>query len=339
MRRFRSTMLLFALLSLGVLIFAAGVSARGTAGVLIGESSPVASNPHQAAITYGARQASKQLGWSFKSLDANLSPGKQVSDVDTFVNLDAKGIITWTMDPGAAGAAYKRAQKKGIPLIDFGSTQNVTTTIFDERGYGCSMGKKAATYISSRIKGAKVLMIGGPPVPVIANYTACFEKAAKIQGLVILERQDNVKDTAATAQPLVQDMFTKHPDAQAIWTYNDNSALGAGAVLRSSGKDIWIQGKQEGIIVTGANGTKDAAAGVKAGLMTVTWDARPADLGRIAVQVLAMRLRDKRPLASLPKMIVVPMTPWDVSNIGSYVAPLKRKVSLTPIPKTWIVKK
>lgn len=340
MHRFRLWMLV--LVTVAVVALTAAASAVGgtsAAGLLIGESSPVASNPNQQAITHGQRQAAKLLGWSFKTLDANLSADKQVSDVDTFINLKVKGIVTWTLDPGAAGAAYKRALSRGIPIMDFGSTQNVTTAVFDERGYKCSMGAKAATYISSRIKGAKVLVIGGPPVPSIVNYTNCFIKAAKAQGLTILERQDNVKDTAATAQPIVQDLLTKHPDVQAIWAYNDPSALGAGAVVRSSGKSVWIQGKQKGIIVMGANGSKDAAAGVRSGVMTVTWDPRPTDMGRIAVQVLALNLKQGQPLSKLPKIIVVPMQSWDASNVAKYVDPLKRKVALTPIPKAWIVKK
>ena len=79
-------------------------------------------------------------------------------------------------------------------------------------------------------------MIGGPPVPSITNYTNCFVKAAKTAGLKIVGKQNNVKDTAATAQPIVQDLRTKHPDVNAIWCYNDPSCLGAGAVVRSSGR-------------------------------------------------------------------------------------------------------
>ena len=36
--------------------------------------------------------------------------------VDTLTNLGVKGMITWTLDAGAAGAAYKRAIDKGIPV-------------------------------------------------------------------------------------------------------------------------------------------------------------------------------------------------------------------------------
>ena len=223
------------------------LSAAGAFGATIrlGESSPVASNPNQQAITYGEDQAAKQYGMTVKTLDANLSPDKQVSDIDTFINLKVAGIITWTLDAGAAGAAYKRALAAGIPIVDYGSTQNVTSSVFDARGYGCGQGKTAADYIAKRVPGGKVIAIGGPPVPAITNYTKCFVKAAKADGLKVVGLQYNTKDTAATAQPIVQDLLTKNPDVNAIWCYNDPSCLGAGAVVKAAGKKAWIQGRFE----------------------------------------------------------------------------------------------
>jgi ribose transport system substrate-binding protein len=326
---------------LAALVLAGGSQAFGAksaTGLQLGESSPVLSNPNQQAIAHGEDLAAKQEGWSVKHLDANLSPSKQVSDVDTFVNLGVKGIVTWTLDPGTVAAAYKRALAKNIPIVDFGSTSNVTSTVFDERGYGCSMGDKAARYISSRIPKAKVLVVGGPPVPSITNYTNCFIKAAKAQGLVVQEVQKNVNDTATTAQPIVQSMLTKYPDTQAIWCYNDPSSLGAGAVVKSSGKTVW-SGSKKGVIVEGANGSADAAAGIKQGVITATWDPQPDVMGTLAIELLAMTLKDNKPAASLPKIIVVPMKAWDSSNIASYVDPLKRSVKLGAIPASWIAKK
>ena len=334
----RALAALTAAAALVLLAVTAASGAKSAGGLQLGESSPVLSNPNQQAIAHGEDLAAKQEGWTVKHLDANLSPSKQVSDVQTFINLGVKGIITWTLDPGTVAGAYKQALSKNIPIIDFGSTENVTSTVYDERGYGCSMGVKSAKYISSRIPKAKVLVVGGPPVPSITNYTNCFVKAAKAQGLIVQEVQKNVNDTAATAQPIVQSMLTKYPDTQAIWCYNDPSALGAGAVVKSAGKTVW-SGKTKGIIIEGANGSADAAAGIKQGVITATWDPQPDVMGLLSVELLAMHLKNGKPLSALPKIIVVPMKVWDASNISGYVDPLKRTVKLGPILSAWIVKK
>jgi ribose transport system substrate-binding protein len=319
-----------------VLVTAVSASA---AGPEIGESSPILSNPNQQAITHGEDLAAATFGWKVKTIDANLSADKQVSDTDTLVNLGVKGLITWTLDAGAAGAAYKRALDKGIPVVDYGSTLNVTSTVFDERGYKCTAGLKAAKYIAALVPKGKVLVIGGPPVPSITNYTNCFVKAAKSVGLTVAGKQDNVKDTAATAQPIVADLLTKNPDVNAIWTYNDPSALGAGAAVRSAGKKAWVAGKTGGVVITGANGSSDAAAGVKSGLITATWDPQPNMMGTIAVQLLAIHLKDGKPISAMPKLVVIPIRAWDAKNIKTYVDPLKRKLKMAPIPAAWIVKK
>lgn len=328
---------LVAVVTASVVALVAAVT--GLAAGIVGDASPIASNPNQQAITKGEQQAAKAYGWKVKTLDANLSADKQVSDIDVFISLKAAGIISWTLDPGAVGAAYKRALAKGIPVVDFGAQSPGVSTVYDERGIGCSMGRKAAAYIAKRVPKSKILVVGGPPVPSITNYTNCFVKFAKALGLTVADKQYNVKDTAATAQPIVQDMLTKNPDVSAIWAYNDPSALGAGAVVRSSGKQVWVEGKSKGIIVVGANGSSDAAKGIKSKFISATWDPQSPELGRVAVEIVAMRVVKKMPYRKVPKLVVVPMTVWDASNIAKYVDPLKRKVALkAPIPKAWIKK-
>jgi ribose transport system substrate-binding protein len=306
--------------------------------LLIGASSPIASNPSQVAITRGELAVAKGYGWRIKTLDANLSPGKQVSDIDTLTALNVAGIVTWTIDPGAVSVAYNRARAKGIPIVDFGSTGPlINTSIETQWAHDCSVAERAATYIVGRVgKNAKVLVIGGPPAPVIVFYTKCFVRAAKARGLVVAAEQDNVKDTAATAQPIVAALLTQHPDAAAIWAYNDPTALGAGAVVRSAGKKVWMEGKQKGIIIIGSNATDDAIAGIKTGVMTGTFDPQTDKMGQVAIEALAVHLRDGKPLSAMPKLVVIPTTFWTLSNIAGYVSPLKRKIAVGAIPKTWI---
>lgn len=328
----RSAVIVGAVLaSLAVLTSVAwGASARSSAKPLVGESSPVASNPNQQAITYGLRLATRKYGFSLKSLDANLSPDRQVSDIDTFITLNAKGIASWTLDPGAADAAYARAVKAGAYVVGFNSASKyIGTTIAQQTDYGtsCAPFKDAAKYIAQRIPRAKVFVVGGPPVPSITYRTTCFQKAARSLGLTILAKRDNVKDTAATAQPIVQDMYTKNPNVQAIWCYNDPSCLGAAAVIQSVNKSAW-SGKSKGVIIISYNGSEDAIAAIKARKMTVTYDGNSPQAGAMAIWAIAQKvLRRKQP----PKVITIKYTRYDISNASSYVVATKRKVTLPPL--------
>lgn len=121
-------------------------------------------------------------------------------------------------------------------------------------------------------------------------------------------------------------MLTKHPDTQAIWAFNDPSALGAGATVRARGGKVW-SGRQKGVIVIGSIGSKEAADAIKAGGMTVTYDQNGPLIGAKAVEALAVALKCKR-LAAMPKRIIVPAIRYDLSNISKWRPPLSRKVTI-----------
>lgn len=300
-------------------------------GPLIGESSPIESNPNLHALTYGAETAATDVGFSFRSLDANLSPNKQVSDLDTLNTLGAKGLITLTLDPGAADAAYKRAFEKEIPIVGYNSTSKyIQTNIAQETDTTCKPGEDAASYIAERIPGAEVLVVGGPPVPSQRLRTSCFSKAAAAAGLDVVETEYNLEDTQTAAQPIVQNMLEAHPDAQAVFAYNDPSALGAGAVLKTLGKHAW-SGEEEGVIVIGINGTDEAAKAIESGIITATYDPNSPEAGAAAIAVLALHLKEGVPLGKLPREIVIKTKRWDKENIGEYVSPLEREVTLPKV--------
>lgn len=308
-----------------------GSGESGKSDVVIGESSPVASNPNVRAVSYGGEEAASELGWDYRVLDANLSPDKQVSDIDTLINLGVDGLITLTLDPGAADAAYKRAADAGIPIVGINSeSKHIVTNIAEETDTTCVPGKDAAAFIAEREPGAEVLVVGGPPVPSIRLRTDCFVDAAKAEGLEVVEQQDNVKDTASTAQPIVENMLTKHPDAKAIFAYNDPSALGAAAVVRAAGKDVW-SGDQEGVMIIGINATEDAIDAIESGAMTATYDPHSALAGATAVAALAKVIKDGEDPESLPEEIVIDTERWDIDNVDDYVVPFDREITLPEI--------
>jgi ABC-type sugar transport system substrate-binding protein len=314
-------------------VLATGASASQHASpVVIGYSDPLAAEEGLRSVGYGARQAIKalHLNWQLKELDAKLSANQQVSDVDTLVSLKAKGIMSWTLDPGAAEAAYARARKAGIPMIGLNSsskTFNSEIAAFTDTT--CKVSNQQAAYIAQLIPKAKIVTIGGPPVPSITLTTNCFLKAAKKAGLTILESQTDTQSNTAGGQKVMQNMLSKHPDVQAVWVFSESSGLGAAAALASAGKTIW-SGDKKGVVVVSRNGTSAAASAIKSGNLTATWDNNQPLLGAAAIVVLKMLIVDKVPPAKVPKVVPIPSKRWDSKNISQYKSPLTRAV---PLPK------
>jgi ABC-type sugar transport system substrate-binding protein len=82
-----------------------------------------------------------------------------------------------------------------------------------------------------------------------------------------------------------EDVLVAHPDLKAIYTANDDVALGAMQAVLASGKTT---------LVTGMNGVPPALRAVKDGKMAMTVELNPVLWGRLGVDVLASYLKGEK---------------------------------------------
>lgn len=209
----------------------------------------------------------------------------------------------------------------------------IKTTVwwaFDLCGKGSPI-YQTAQYMAKAYKHAKVLVIGGPPVPSIEAEVKCFENAAAKYGLDVEAEQNNTNDTAAAAQPIVAALLTQHPGTQAIWNYNDDSAEGASAALLAANKSIYTGPGSKGVIDIGSNGDAAAITAIKQGRLTGTWDSNAVAAGLAAVKALTYDIGPKK-VEHPPKQLVVKSIFWSKANIASYKTPTNRGYTITNIP-------
>jgi ribose transport system substrate-binding protein len=296
-------------------------------------SNPVGAQPGQQDIVFGFTAAAGELGWTANSIDANLSPDKQVADIATMVTQGQDGIASWTLDAGAAAGAYGQAQAAGIPVVGVNSEgPGIDATVWWELNL-CGPGAPIAgiaEYIAAEKPRAKVLAIGGPPVPSIQAYERCFARNAERNELTIVGTAHNTRDTAATAQPIVADLLIKHPDVDAIWAYNDASALGASAALTAEGEAVY-DGGGDGVIVFGQNGDVDAITAIREHRLTGTVDPDPVGTGWALIKALS-RFVGQDKVEHPPTRLVVESTTWTAANIADYTPPRERRFTLDTVP-------
>lgn len=292
--------------------------------LVFAESNPIASNQHQMAFEHGKREMCKILGVDFVTADANITPAKQVADIETFIQQEVDGICSWTLDQGAATAIYKKAQDAGIPVVTENSPGDyVTATFVQEQNTSPLAQIDAAEWFSSVYPEGKIFIVGGEPVPYILYVADSMEKAAKAAGLEVLAHQNNMSDQAAGAQQIVQELLTKHPDVQAVWCFNDRSALGASAALRAVGKKIYNEASPEpdAVFVTGMNGTQEALEAVKAGIISATWAGQSEKVGAAEIELLYRIATDEIAKDKVPPVIICPYKRWDGTNIDEAPIP------------------
>ena len=296
-------------------------------------SNPVGAQPGQQDIVFGFEGGAKELGWTAQSIDANLSPDKQVADIATMIAQGEDGIASWTLDPGAAAGAYGQADAADIPVVGVNSEgPGIDATVWWEinRCGPESPIAELTEYIAEEKPNGKVLEIGGPPVPSIQAYERCFAENAKRNGLTIVGTAHNSRDTAATAQPIVADLLTKNDDVDAIWAYNDASALGASAALIADGAEVY-DGSGDGVIVFGQNGDVDAITAIRDRRLTGTLDPDPVATGWALIKALSGFIGEDK-ADDPPKRLVVKSERWTLENIDEYEPPRERRYTLDTVP-------
>jgi ribose transport system substrate-binding protein len=281
----------------------------------IGESCAFADGPGVWPITLGQRQRTNALGWTFTTLDAALSPQRQANHIVELVERDVDALTSYTLDAGVAEPAYAEAAAAAIPVVTFGTASPSALTTIHQRVDSAACAVDSATYLASRIPGARTLVIGGPPIPALAARTASFLDAAAKVGLKIVAREDNVGDVEETARPIAASLLDVHPDIEAIWCFNDYTALAAGKELRR--RRIAVRcGSHPGVIVSGIGGIPAMIDAIRQGLATFTYDSRPVDAGRAAIDAIEhLLVHDKRP----PPEVWIDFARYDLANAGAYL--------------------
>jgi ribose transport system substrate-binding protein len=305
-------------------------TAPGTGEKLVfAECSPVASNQHQMAFAYGRAQMAKNLGVEFFATDANLSSAKQVADIDSFILRKVNGIMTATLDPGAATQAYKKAQDAGIPVLISESVGDFVTTAWLPAFMNTREAETDfAQLVASIYPGGNILVVGGEAVPYIMFVAKAMEEEAAKAGLKVLQRQDNLSDQASGAQVIVQDMLTKFKDVQAIYCFNDRSALGAAAAVKAAGLEVYNMAdpKEGAVLICGMNATQEALEAIKGGVITCTYGANSETVGAAMLEQLYLLATGKLKAEEVPPIVVTPWFRWDGINVDEAVDPLKREI-------------
>jgi ribose transport system substrate-binding protein len=295
------------ILAAALLVPAALVSAPASAQqkITIGVSLAQDDNPFYIAMLRGIRARAQELGWEVVTVSANEDKVKQINGVQDLVARGVKGILISPIDAVGVNAAYDAAKAGNIPIVSVarGSTSpNQTLHVaMDEKQIGRDIAAWTAKAIGD--EGKVAMLLGPSGAPTFRNlgdgYTEVMAKHPKIQIVSKsdgpLTRERGVKQT--------EDALVAHPDLKAIYTANDDVALGAMQAVLAANKNT---------LVTGMNGVPPALKAVKDGKLAMTVELNPVLWGRLGVDVLAQYLKgDKVEPRVFIKHVIVDKTNVD----------------------------
>ena len=254
--------------------------ATGQQKITIGVSLAQDDNPFYIAMLRGVRARAQELGWDVATVSANEDKLKQINGVQDLVARGVNGILISPIDAVGVNAAYDAAAAAKIPIVSVArgsASPNQTIHVaMDEK----QIGRDIAEWTRRKLggKGKVALLMGPSGAPTFKNlgdgYTEVMAKHPSIQivfrGDGPLTRERGVKQA--------EDALVAHPDLAAIYTANDDVALGAMQAVLAANKQT---------IVTGMNGVPPALRAVKDGKLAMTIELNPVEWGRLGVDVLA----------------------------------------------------
>jgi D-xylose transport system substrate-binding protein len=261
-------------------------------------------------------------GAKYISADAQGSPSKQLTDVESLISKGANVLVILAMDSEAILPAVKKASDEGIPVIAYDrliESPNVLYITFDNVGVGRMMAKAvlaakpAGNY--AFIKGDK----GDPNADFLFSGITEVLKPAMTAGKI-----KNVGESYTdgwkpdNAQKNMEQILTKNNNkVDAVVAENDGMAGGVVAALAA-------QGLAGSVPVSGQDGDHAAINRIALGTQTVSiWkDAR--DLGKVAGNA-AVELAGGKKITAIPD--VKPFT-------GGAKGVKVNGILLTPLPVT-----
>jgi len=263
------------------------VQAQGK--ITIGVALPQDDNPFYIAMMRGIRARAGELGWDVASVSSNEDKLKQINGVQDLVARGVKGVLISPIDATGVNAAYDAAAAGKVPIVSLarGSTSpNQTLHVaMDEKQIGRDIAEWTAKSIGG--KGKVAMLLGPSGAPTFRNLAEGYtEVMAKYPDIRIVFRNDGPL-TRERGLKNTEDVLVANPDLAAIYTANDDVALGATqAVLAANRK-----GKT---LVTGMNGVPPALRALKEGNLAMTVELNPVLWGRMGVDVLADFLKGSK---------------------------------------------
>ncbi len=243
----------------------------------------------------GLKEEAAKNNYQLIITSAEFDLGKQMDQIEDFMSRKVDAIIVCPVDSKGIGEGIEAANKAGIPVFtaDIAAQGgNVVSHIASDNVAG---GRLAGEYIAKYLNGkGDVAIIDQPAITSVLDRVKGFKEAiSKFPDIIIVADVNGmgVRDRALQA---AADVLQAHPELNAIFGINDDSALGA--------LDAVEQFNKKGIIIVGYDATPPAAKDILDGTpLKADVVQYPKKIGITTIEEINNYLSGK----SVPKIVPV----------------------------------
>lgn len=271
----------FVVLSIVMLaLVACGKGGGGsTDGNTVGFSISTMTNPFFVSMAEGAQAKAKELDVDFVLVDAGDDAAKQISDIEDLIERGVKVLILNPVDSAAVSSVTKTAMEKGIKVV---AVDRYVDGVEIDSYIGTDNVKAAETasmtLLDALDEGDDIIVLEGVPgaSSAIDRYQG-FKNVA--EGKVNIVASQTANFNRAEALTVAEDLLKAHPNVKAIYSMNDEMALGALEAIKAAGKTPGVD-----ILVTGFDAGDDAVDAVNAGELLYTVEQKTTEMGEVAIE-------------------------------------------------------
>lgn len=253
------------------------------ANLTIGVSLLTRTHPFYQDLEAGLKEAAAQYGYSLIITAGEFDVAKQKDQIQDFIVRKVDAIIVSPCDSKSIGTAIKAANDAGIPIFtaDIACLAEGVKIVSHVASDNIAGGKLAAQAISKALNGTgKVAIIDHPEVESVIQRVKGFEEelATNSPGIQVVAKLSGhgVKDQAFRT---AEDILQSHPDLDAFFGINDDSALGALAAVEKAGKSGQVK-------IIGFDAVPEAREAIKAGKIYADVIQKPREIGRTTIETI-----------------------------------------------------
>jgi len=239
-------------------------------------------------LEQGLREEAAQRGLDLVVTSCEMDPAKQASQIEDFVAQRVAAILAAPCDSAAIGANLAGPEQAGIPVFTADIAAHSGRIVSHVASDNVLGGRLAAGALAKYLGGqGKIVIIDHPTVASVQDRIKGFEEEMKKHPGISVVARPSADGQRAKAMAAMEDMLQAHPDIKGVFGINDDSALGALAVLEAAGR--------KDVVVVGFDATPDAQRAIRAGgPLKADVAQQPRKIGRTAIEMIARHLAGEK---------------------------------------------
>lgn len=248
----------------------------------------------------GLREEAKARNLDLIVVACEMDPAKQAAQIEDFVAQRVAAILVAPCDSNAIVPQLVAPERAGIPVFTADISARGGKIVSHVASDNVQGGRLAARALAELMGNqGKVLIIDHPTVASVQDRVKGFDEEMKNHPGITIVGRPSADGQRARAMAIMEDALQANRDLKGVFGINDDSALGATAVLEAAGR--------KDVVVVGYDASPEAQAAIRAGgplKAEVVQD--PKKIGRTAIEMIARHLSGQAvpPLVSVEVAIV-----------------------------------